>query len=131
MPATDTSEQGLESLVVESLVSESGYQQGCPEDYDRDHAVDLAKLLAFLQATQPKAVETLGLAEEGPQRQQFLHRLQGEITKRGVIDVLTQRHQAWASLCRFVLRHALARQPEGSGAIPSQHFQHHAAASLQ
>lgn len=88
MPVTDTSEKGLESLIVDSLVNESGYQQGCPEDYDRDHAVDLAKLLAFHQATQPKTVETLGIAEDGPQRQQFLHRLQGEITKRGVIDVL-------------------------------------------
>jgi type I restriction enzyme R subunit len=42
----------------------------------------------FLQATQPKAVETLELAADGIKRTQFLHRLQGEITKRGVVDVL-------------------------------------------
>ena len=88
MPTTDTSEKGLEALIVESLVSVAGYQQGRSEDYDRDHAVDLAKLLAFLRATQPKSFEALGLAEDGPKRQQFLHRLQGEIAKRGVIDVL-------------------------------------------
>jgi type I restriction enzyme R subunit len=88
MPTTDTTEKGLERLIVESLVHEAGYQQGRPEDYDRDHAVDLAKLLAFLQATQPQAVESLGLNEDGPQRAQFLHRLQGEITKHGIIEVL-------------------------------------------
>ncbi len=88
MPTTDTSEKGLETLIVESLVNEAGYEQGLPDDYDRDHAVDLAKMLAFLAATQPKAVEALGLAEDGPKRTQFLHRLQGEIAKRGVIDIL-------------------------------------------
>ena len=88
MPTTDTSEKGLEALIVESLVHEAGYQPGQSEDYDRDHAVDLAQLMAFLDATQPKAARTLELAQEGPKRTQFLHRLQGEIAKRGVIDVL-------------------------------------------
>lgn len=88
MSVTDTSEKGLETLIVESLVNEAGYQQGESSDYDRDHAVDLTKLLAFLKTTQPKAVETLELSEDGPKRTQFLHRLQGEIAKRGVIDVL-------------------------------------------
>jgi len=88
MPTTDTSEKGLEALIVESLVHEAGYQPGQSDDYDRDHAVDLAKLSAFLDATQAKAARTLELAQEGPRRTQFLHRLQGEIAKRGVIDVL-------------------------------------------
>ena len=42
----------------------------------------------FWTATQPKAAEALDLAQDGPKRTQFLHRLQGEIAKRGVIDVL-------------------------------------------
>ncbi|MBI4583214.1 MAG: DEAD/DEAH box helicase family protein [Planctomycetes bacterium] len=88
MPTTDTSEKGLEALIVESLVTEAGYAQGQSEDFDRDHAVDIAKLTAFLAATQPKTAEALQLAEEGPKRTQFLHRLQGEIAKRGVIDAL-------------------------------------------
>lgn len=88
MPTTDTSEKGLETLIVESLVHEAGYEQGQPADFDRDHAVDLAKLLAFLRATQPKVVEDLELDDEGPKRQNFLHRLQGEITRRGILEVL-------------------------------------------
>jgi len=88
MTATDTSERGLEALIVESLVTEAGYVQGRSEDYDRDHAVDLAQLQAFVIATQPETAEALGLGMDTPKRMQFLHRLQGEIAKRGVIDVL-------------------------------------------
>ena len=88
MRTSDTTEKGLETLIVESLVNEAGYQHGSPDDYNREHAVDLAKLLAFLNTTQPDVVESLGITEEGPKRTQFLHRLQGEIAKRGVVDVL-------------------------------------------
>jgi type I restriction enzyme R subunit len=88
MLPTDTSEKGLEALIADSLVREAGYAAGAPADYDREHAVDLAKLLAFLRDTQPKVVEALSLDEDGPKRTQFLSRLQGEIAKRGVIDVL-------------------------------------------
>ena len=92
MKPTDTSEKGLESISVASLVEEAGYVQGDPQDYDREHAVDLAKLLQFLSATQPETYEALGIGEEdgssNPRRTQFLQRLQGEIAKRGVVDVL-------------------------------------------
>ena len=88
MTPTDTSEKGLESIIVVSLVEEAGYVQGDPQDYDREHAVDLAKLLQFLAATQPETFENLGIDQDGPKRTQFLHRLQGEIAKRGVVDVL-------------------------------------------
>lgn len=88
MPATDVSEKGLETLMVESLVTDAGYMQGNGEDFDRDHAVDLVQLLTFVAATQPPAAEALDLDQDSPKRTQFLHRLQGEIAKRGVIDVL-------------------------------------------
>ncbi len=45
MPTTDTSEKGLEALIVRSLIDEAGYVAGHSKDFDRDHAVDLAKLL--------------------------------------------------------------------------------------
>ena len=85
---TDTSEKGLEALIADSLIDDAKYDRGKPEDYDRDHAVDLVKLLAFLKVTQPETVEKLVLDDDGPQRQQFLNRLQGEIAKRGIIEVL-------------------------------------------
>ena len=88
MKTTDTSEKGIETLIVESLVNEAPYVQGECTNYDRDHAVDLAQLQAFISATQPESAEALQLGLDGPKRTQFLHRLQGEIAKRGVIDVL-------------------------------------------
>ncbi len=88
MTTTDTSEKGLEALIVASLVNEAGYQEGRNEDYDRDHAVDLARLTAFVQATQPRDAAALQLDHDCPKRTQFMHRLQGEIARRGVIDVL-------------------------------------------
>ena len=108
MATTDTSEKGLESLIVRHLTGQpepldafvntahagrayyavGGYVQGKPTDYNRDVGVDGAQLLAFLQATQPKIVDALELAQDGIKRTQFLHRLQGEIAKRGVVDVL-------------------------------------------
>lgn len=105
---TDTSEKGLEVLIVRHLAGISehpavpageikeargafgpgGYVLGRASDYNRDVAIDVAQLLAFLRAMQPKAVEALELEHEGIKRTQFLHRVQGEITKRGVVDVL-------------------------------------------
>jgi len=108
---TDTSERGLERMICTALTGSpcdpmagpaeevaeqqatyggAGWICGAAEDYDRDHAVDLAKLLSFLHATQPKVYEQLGLASDGPPRLKFLARLQGEIAKRGVVNVLRQ-----------------------------------------
>ena len=46
------------------------------------------QLAAFLRDTQPEAADALALSEAGPTRRAFLTRLQGEIAKRGTIDVL-------------------------------------------
>ncbi len=85
---TDTSEKGLESLIVRSLVDEAGYTQGSPGDYDREFAVDLVQLRAFIEAAQPAIAQGLELDQNSAARRKFLTRLQGEISKRGVLQVL-------------------------------------------
>lgn len=85
---TDTSEKGLEALIVNDMMTGGGWIAGNPKDCDRSYAVDLVQLGAFLGATQSALVEPLDLANDSPTRQKFLARLQGEIAKRGVIDVL-------------------------------------------
>ena len=109
---TDTSEKGLESLIMRHmtgteglptsavpLVAEpkplkggSGWFAGHPAAYDREYAVDVVQLFAFLHATQPDEFAKLGIVDYKDKnnitRQKFLARLQGEITRRGVIDVL-------------------------------------------
>jgi type I restriction enzyme, R subunit len=84
---TDTSEKGLEALIVSDM-TEAGWIASDPSAYDREHAVDLLQLHAFLLATQEEACNALDLDHDSPTRRKFLARLQGEITKRGVIDVL-------------------------------------------
>ena len=103
---TDTSEKGLERLICTALTGapcdppegsafherpasyNAGWICGEPRDYDREYCVDLVQLAAFFQATQPDAAESFDLDTDGPARRKFLARLQGEITKRGTVDVL-------------------------------------------
>ncbi len=84
---TDTSEKGLETLIVSSMTS-FGWIAGNANDYDREYAIDLVQLRTFLQATQKDVAEALDLDQDTPTRRQFLARLQGEITRRGVIHLL-------------------------------------------
>ena len=84
---TDTTEKGLETLIVASLHGQ-GMASGRPERLRPRVRRRPVQLAAFLAATQPTLAEALDLGTTGPTRQKFLARLQGEITKRGVIDVL-------------------------------------------
>ncbi|MBA4016997.1 MAG: DEAD/DEAH box helicase [Pirellula sp.] len=87
MDKTDTSEKGLESLMVADMLA-AKWLPGDPKDYDREFAVDLVRLRAFVEATQEPLIAAFELNNDCPVRQKFLARLQGEVAKRGVIDVL-------------------------------------------
>ncbi len=86
-PVTNVKEEGLESLIVNAMTN-FGWLAGQSSDYDREYAVDLAQLTAFIEATQEETAAALHLGSDGPARRKFLARLQGEITRRGTIDVL-------------------------------------------
>ena len=58
---TDTSERGLEALIVAHMTS-SGWIAGNPAEYDRAYAVDLVQLQEFIKATQKLLVEAFDLA---------------------------------------------------------------------
>ena len=106
---TDTTERALEDHICTLLTSSpahtsdaaptnkigdrpavygAGWLAGNPDDYDRAYCVDLAQLTAFLSKTQPKQAAALALNEDTPTRRNFLARLQREIDKRGIVDVL-------------------------------------------
>jgi type I restriction enzyme R subunit len=116
---TDTSEKGLETLIMRHMtgtdglasvadaqVSESpapagsGWFAGNADAFDRANAVDSAQLLTFLEATQPEVYKKLGIENykdtKDIARLKFFARLSSEIAKRGVIDVLRHgiRHGA-------------------------------------
>ena len=85
---TNTKESGLEALIVNCLVEQNGYEQGTNDDYDRAYALDTVRLFRFLNETQPEQMAKLDLSGSELKRAQFLDRVQGEITRRGVVDVL-------------------------------------------
>lgn len=104
MAFTNTKENGLESLIVKWLVEYNGYEQGTNADYNRDYAIDETRLFHFLQDTQPDALDKLGVFKTDMKKKQFLNRLQGEIAKRGVIDVLRNGVKVYpANLIMFYL----------------------------
>jgi type I restriction enzyme R subunit len=109
---TDTTEKGLETLIMRHmtgvdglssgasgivaqtapLTDGSGWFAGHTASYDREFAVDVEQLFTFLVATQPDETAKLGIGDykdlKNIARQKFLARLQGEISRRGTIDVL-------------------------------------------
>lgn len=114
---TDTTEKGLETLIIRhmtgadglfpdvptavedtpdekaaGLAGGNGWIAGHPNDYDRAHCLDVRQLFAFIHATQPDTLKKLGISNyrDGKDiaRQKFLARISAEIGKRGVIDVL-------------------------------------------
>ena len=105
--STDTSEAGLERLICIALAGHPceppradtvgepsasyggvGWTGGSHLDYNREYCADLVQLTAFVRATQPEVADALALNEDSPTRRRFLARLQGEISKRGIVDVL-------------------------------------------
>jgi len=111
MSKTDTSEKGLETLIMRHMTGVDGLSSGESENlaerphpkgagwiagdrsaYDREYAVDVEQLFRFLRETQPEEFAKLGIGSykdsKNMARQKFLARLQGEISRRGTIDVL-------------------------------------------
>lgn len=92
MPA-NTTEKGLETLIVDYLVNNNHFQQVTSSDYNTDYALNTAHVEAFLRATQPqKVAESLAFAS-AHNKHNFFERLKNEITKRGVIDVLRKGYR--------------------------------------
>ena len=95
MVFTDKTEKGFETLIVNWLVDQNGYQQGTNEDYNKEYAIDETRLFRFLNDTQPKEMAKLGVNQSDQKKRQFLNRLSGEITRRGIIDVLRNGIKAY------------------------------------
>lgn len=109
---TDTSEKGLESLIMRHMTGTdglsagaasevceakpksegSGWYAGHASSYDREFALDVEQLFEFLITTQPEETAKLGIGDyrdrKNIARQKFLARIQGEVSRRGTIDVL-------------------------------------------
>jgi type I restriction enzyme R subunit len=102
MAFTDKTERGFETIIVNWLVEQNGYEQGTNDDYSKEYAVDETRLFRFLNDTQPREMAKLGVNNSDQKKRQFLNRLSGEIAKRGIIDVLRNGVKAYpADLIMF------------------------------
>ena len=88
MSFTNIKESGLEALIVKWLVDHNDYEEGTNADYNKEYAIDETRLFRFLQDTQSEQMDKLGVFKSEQKKRQFLNRLQGELAKRGIIDVL-------------------------------------------
>src|SRR2546423_14651786 len=95
--ATDTSERGLEVLIVSAMTGRTdilvpahvatetsvpvaggtGWLLGDAAHYDREYCADLVQLRGFLTVMQPEIAEALNLGTDGTTRRKFLARLEG------------------------------------------------------
>lgn len=84
----DTTEKGLEDIIVDYLSDVNGYNQGVSFEYDKTYALCPDRVEAFIKATQPEKAQELHVFDIPTERNKFFTRLRDEITKRGVTDVL-------------------------------------------
>lgn len=104
MSFTNTRESGFEAAIVKWLVERNGYEEGSNADYNKEYAVDETRLFRFMTDTQPEQLDKLGVLLSEQKRRQFLNRLQGEIAKRGVVDVLRNGMKVYpANLIMFYM----------------------------
>ncbi len=89
----DTSETGLEKIIVGWLVKENGYEQESPHAYNKDFALVDKWVERFVTETQPEKVQQSMCFASPSERLKFFTRLSNEITKRGVTDVLRKGYK--------------------------------------
>jgi type I restriction enzyme R subunit len=87
MPS-NTKENGFETLIVNWLVNENGYEQGTNEDYNKDYAIDETRLFRYLEATQSREMAELRILDTPAEKKKFLDRLSRKLSDQGVIEIL-------------------------------------------
>ena len=87
MPS-NTRENGFETLIVNSLVNDAGYEQGITTEYNKDYAVDEDRLFRFLQDTQPDKLAELRIMDSDLEKDRFFKQLDKKLKSDGVIELL-------------------------------------------
>ena len=115
----DTSETGLEKIIVGWLVKENGYEQETPHAYNKDFALVDKWVERFVTETQPEKVEQSMCFKSPSERLKFFTRLSNEITKRGVTDVLRKGYKFNGST--FDLYYPLPSELNPSAKVAYEH----------
>ena len=84
----DTTEKGLETLIVTHLRDVNGFVEGTSDIYSKEEALVKPWLESFLVSTQPDKVARSMCLASPSEKSKFYARLQEALAKRGVTDVL-------------------------------------------
>lgn len=85
---TNMKENGFETLIVQSLVNQNGYEQGDTEEYNKGYAVDEGRLFRFLQSTQAEKLKELHILDSDLEKTKFFQQLNKKLKSDGIIDLL-------------------------------------------
>lgn len=115
----DTSETGLEKIIVDWLRDHNGYEQETPHAYNKDFALVDKWVERFVTVTQPEKVKQSMCFASPSERFKFFTRLANEITKRGVTDVLRKGYKFNGST--FDLYYPLPSELNPSAKVAYEH----------
>lgn len=115
----DTSETGLEKIIVDWLRDKNGYEQETPHAFNKDFALVDSWVERFVTETQPEKVKQSMCFVSPTERLKFFTRLSGEITKRGVTDVLRKGYKFNGST--FDLYYPLPSELNPSAKVSYEH----------
>lgn len=83
-----TTERVFEEEIEWALLHENGYVKGNPAAYNRELAMDTDAVLRFIKITQPAEWKRICKNRHEATGEGFLLRLNDELSKRGIVDVL-------------------------------------------
>lgn len=81
-------EKRFEEDIEEYLLTKCGYTKGDLSTYDREKAIDMPKLVAFIKATQPKQWERYERNYKADAEKKLCKRFNEEVEAHGLIHVL-------------------------------------------
>ncbi|MDA8234353.1 MAG: DEAD/DEAH box helicase family protein [Clostridia bacterium] len=98
-------ERPFQKHILEYLLSkeDGGYQKGRMSDYNYKYAFDTAKLVAFLDATQPKQLEKFRKTYGNAWEEELSARLHKRIEQRGLMETLRKGYDDYISGATFRL----------------------------
>ena len=148
--ATDTSERGLERLICTAMAGHPcdprkegraaeapagyggvGWIGANPHDYDREYCVDRGQLAAFLRGYAAGGRRIAGPGRGRTDAAQVPGAAAGRDLQARHHRRAATRREARRAQPGTVLRHAVGREPAGTGALPAEPLHRHPTASLQ
>ena len=81
-------EEGLETIIVDWLINQNGYEEGNNSDFNKKYAIDEVRLFRYLNSTQNSKMRELQIESSDIEKKRFLERLSKKISDNGVINVI-------------------------------------------